>query len=37
MENDASKTLNPKQKLPLGHKIALQDLKEGDTIYKIWT
>ena len=34
MENDKSITIISINEIPLGHKIALQDLKEGDTILK---
>jgi (2R)-sulfolactate sulfo-lyase subunit alpha len=34
MENDKTVEVNSIAKIPLGHKIALQDLKEGDTIIK---
>ena len=34
MENDKSTTIQSKNEIPLGHKIALKDLKEGDTILK---
>jgi (2R)-sulfolactate sulfo-lyase subunit alpha len=34
MENDKSITITSINEIPLGHKIALQDLKEGDTILK---
>ena len=34
MENDKSTKIQSKNEIPLGHKIALQDLKEGDTILK---
>jgi (2R)-sulfolactate sulfo-lyase subunit alpha len=34
MENDKTLKINSISKIPLGHKIALQDLKEGDTILK---
>ena len=34
MENDTSKDIKSEAEIPLGHKIALQDLKEGDTIIK---
>ena len=34
MENDGSVTIKSKNEIPLGHKIALKDLKEGDTILK---
>ena len=34
MENDTSKDIKSEAEIPLGHKIALQDLKEGDTILK---
>ena len=33
MENDKTVKVNSINEVPLGHKIALQDLKEGDTIY----
>jgi len=34
METDETITLKALDAVPLGHKIALQDLKEGDTIQK---
>ncbi len=34
MENDKTAKVNSINEVPLGHKIALQDLKEGDTILK---
>ena len=34
MENDKSINVNSTNAVPLGHKIALKDLKEGDTILK---
>ena len=34
MENDKTVKVNSISDIPLGHKIALQDLKEGDTILK---
>ena len=34
MENDKSLIITSINEIPLGHKIALQDLKEGDTILK---
>ena len=34
MENDKTVKVNSISEIPLGHKIALQDLKEGDTILK---
>ena len=34
MENDKSITIISINEIPLGHKIALQDFKEGDTILK---
>ena len=34
MENDKTVKINSIAEIPLGHKIALQDLKEGDTILK---
>ena len=34
MENDTSKDIKSEAEIPLGHKIALQDLKEGDAIIK---
>ena len=34
MENDKTVNINSISDIPLGHKIALQDLKEGDTILK---
>ena len=32
MENDSSTNIQSIDEIPLGHKIALKDLKEGDTI-----
>ena len=34
MENDKTVKINSIAEVPLGHKIALLDLKEGDTILK---
>ena len=34
MENDKTINVNSTNAVPLGHKIALKDLKEGDTILK---
>ena len=34
MENDKSSTIMSKNEIPLGHKIAMIDLNEGDTILK---
>ena len=34
MENDASNIIKSEAEIPLGHKIALQDFKEGDAIIK---
>ena len=34
MENDGSVTIKSENEIPLGHKIAMIDLKEGDTILK---
>ena len=34
MENDKTVKISSISEIPLGHKIALQDLKEGDTILK---
>jgi (2R)-sulfolactate sulfo-lyase subunit alpha len=34
MENDKTVKVSSIAEIPLGHKIALQDLKEGDTILK---
>ena len=34
MENDKTVKVNSISDIPLGHKIALKDLKEGDTILK---
>ena len=34
MENDKSSKTQSKSEIPLGHKIAMIDLKEGDTILK---
>ena len=34
MENDKSAKIQAKNEIPLGHRIAMSDLKEGDTIIK---
>ena len=34
MENDDSTKIQSKNEIPLGHKIAMEDLNEGDTIIK---
>ena len=34
MENDSSTIIQSKDEIPLGHKIAMNDLNEGDTILK---
>ena len=34
MENDKSAMIKSKNEIPLGHKIAMVDLNEGDTILK---
>ncbi len=34
MENDKTIKVSSTNEVPLGHKIALQDLREGDTILK---
>ena len=34
MENDKSAKIQSISEIPLGHKIAMTDLKEGDTILK---
>ena len=34
MENDGSSNIQSKDEIPLGHKIAMTDLNEGDTILK---
>ena len=34
MENDTSANIQSLDEIPLGHKIAMCDLKEGDTILK---
>ena len=34
MENDSSKKIESISEIPLGHKIAMIDFKEGDTIIK---
>ena len=34
MENDGSVTIVSKSEIPLGHKIAMIDFNEGDTILK---
>ena len=34
MENDDSTKIQSKNEIPLGHKIAMADLSEGDTIIK---
>jgi (2R)-sulfolactate sulfo-lyase subunit alpha len=33
-ENDTTIHVTAKQDIPIGHKIALKDLKEGDTVIK---
>ena len=35
MENDKSVKIQSKNEIPLGHKIAMIDFKEGDTILKM--
>ena len=35
MENDSSTNIQSMDEIPLGHKIAMVDLKEGDTILKL--
>ena len=34
MENDKTVNIQPLNEIPLGHKIAMADLNEGDTILK---
>ena len=34
MENDSSTSIQSKDEIPLGHKIAMNDLNMGDTILK---
>ena len=34
MDTDDTITIEAKDAIPLGHKIALQDIAEGDTVYK---
>lgn len=34
MENDATVSLKAVDDIPLGHKIAMRDLKKGDTVLK---
>ena len=34
MENNSSTSIQSKDEIPLGHKIAMNDLNEGDTILK---
>ena len=34
MENNSSVQIQSKNEIPLGHKIAMNDFKEGDTIIK---
>tara|TARA_B100000886_G_scaffold215945_1_gene149781 strand:- start:339 stop:623 length:285 start_codon:yes stop_codon:yes gene_type:complete len=34
MENDSATSIQSKDEIPLGHKIAMNDLDEGDTILK---
>ena len=34
MEDDSSAKIQSRDEIPLGHKIAMVDLKEGDTIIK---
>ena len=34
MEDDSSTNIQSKDEIPLGHKIAMSDLNEGDTILK---
>ena len=36
MENDKTVSIQSLNEILLGHKIAMVDLNEGDTIYKIW-
>ena len=33
-ENDTTTKLTAAQDIPIGHKVALQDLREGDTVIK---
>jgi (2R)-sulfolactate sulfo-lyase subunit alpha len=34
METDETISIEAKDPIPLGHKVALQDIAEGDTVYK---
>ncbi len=34
MDSDETITIEAKDPIPLGHKVALQDITEGDTVYK---
>jgi (2R)-sulfolactate sulfo-lyase subunit alpha len=34
MDTDDTITIEAKDPIPLGHKVALQDIAEGDTVYK---
>ena len=34
MESDETITVQAKDAIPLGHKVALQDIAEGDTVFK---
>ena len=34
MENDSSTKIQSIDEIPLGHKIALQDMTKGDTVFK---
>jgi (2R)-sulfolactate sulfo-lyase subunit alpha len=34
MDTDETITLEARDPIPLGHKVALQDIAEGDTVYK---
>jgi (2R)-sulfolactate sulfo-lyase subunit alpha len=36
-ENDTTTSLTSRQDIPIGHKVALEDLKEGDTVIKYGT
>jgi (2R)-sulfolactate sulfo-lyase subunit alpha len=36
-ENDTTTGLTSRQDIPIGHKVALEDLKEGDTVIKYGT
>jgi (2R)-sulfolactate sulfo-lyase subunit alpha len=36
-ENDTTTNLTSRQDIPIGHKVALKDLKQGDTVIKYGT